>query len=375
MNARRTLAISRRIGDLFRRDHRTLGLLFVAPLIILALLGWVIRDQQLPPTQLAVINEAGAAGETVRTRVIEAAEREGVVVLSDVADAAAAREALANEQLDLALVVEELAPRPQIRLITPGVTPSDDSARIAELQAILAASPGDAGPAIEREAVYGPAEPDFLDAFAPALVGFLVFFLVFVLTGVSFLRERMGGTLERLLATPVRRSEIVVGYSLGFSFFATLQVALVLAYALSSVTGPAVGPFESFEIGLGVANAGSTGLAFVVTLLLALAAVNLGIFVSTFARTELQVLQFIPVVIVPQGLLAGIFWPVESLPGILEPIARLLPMTYGIDGLREVLIRGAGLDSATLQLDLLVLAGMALALALLAALTIRREVA
>jgi len=101
----------------------------------------------------------------------------------------------------------------------------------------------------------------------------------------------------------------------------------------------------------------------------------LGIFLSTFARTEFQILQFIPLIIVPQVLLSGIFWPIASLPGILYPIARLMPMTYGIEGLREVLIKGSGLDSPTVQLDIVVLAGIAIFLAVVASLTIRREVA
>jgi ABC-2 type transport system permease protein len=151
-------------------------------------------------------------------------------------------------------------------------------------------------------------------------------------------------------------------------------VAVVLTFVLMSVSVPAIGPFASFNIGLGVPNAGSPLLAFAITFLLALAAVNLGIFLSTFARTELQIVQFIPIVVVPQALLAGIIWPVDSLPGILQPIARLLPMTYGIEGLREILVKGADLSSRTLQLDVLVLAGMATVLALLAMATIRREV-
>jgi ABC-2 type transport system permease protein len=112
-----------------------------------------------------------------------------------------------------------------------------------------------------------------------------------------------------------------------------------------------------------------------VVLLLAVGMVNLGIFVSTFARTELQVIQFVPVVIVPQALLGGVLWPVESLPSLLQPISRVLPLTYAVDGLREVMIKGADLGSTALRLDLAVLAGLAVAFAALAALTIRREVA
>ena len=197
---------------------------------------------------------------------------------------------------------------------------------------------------------------------------------MFILTAISFLRERVGGTLERLLATPIRRAEIVAGYSLGFAIFATIQVALILAFSLSGWSTPegSIGP--RIAIGLGIPSAGSPLLAFLVVLLFALGSVNLGIFLSTFARTELQILQFIPLVIVPQGLLGGVFWSIESLPAALQPLARVMPLTYAVEGLREVMVRGADLASRTLQLDLAFLAGAAVLFVVLAGATIRREV-
>jgi ABC-2 type transport system permease protein len=383
MNLRRTFAISRRIVSQFRRDRRTLGLMFAAPIVILGLLGWVIRDQTPDPTRLAVVNEAGQQGELVRRAIVRVAADGTAVVRDDIVDQDSARAALADGILDIALILPEGLPadvqagRPAtLRVITPGLAAGDEAGRIAGLQAALVGSlaPGRM-PTIERETIYGSAGDDMLDAFAPGLVGFFAYFLVFILTGISFLRERVGGTLERLLATPIRRSEIVVGYSLGFAFFATLQVILIMAFALGTLEIPAIGPLPSFAIGLGIANAGSPLLAFLVALLLALGAVNLGIFISTFARSEFQILQFIPIVIVPQGLLSGLLWPVSSLPDVLEPVARVMPLTYAVDGLREVLIKGSDLGGAVLQLDLAVLAGVAVLLAVLATATIRREVA
>jgi ABC-2 type transport system permease protein len=375
MNLRRTLAISRRIADLFRRDHRTLALMFVAPIVIMALLGWVIRDQGPTETRVAIINTGGVPGEMVRTRVGTAAIDAGLTYRDDITALDAARQALINDEIDVAVVVALNGEAPQIRVVTLGLSPTVDSGHVAALQQALRAALLGAGPTIEMESVYATGGGGFFDAFAPALVGFVVFFLVFILTGISFLRERIGGTLERLLATPVRKVEIVGGYSLGFAIFATIQVALILLFVLGTINLDLPDPLPDINFGLGVPIAGSPILAFVITLLLALAAVNLGIFLSTFARTEFQILQFIPLVVVPQALLAGIIWPVESLPGVLQPIARLMPMTYGIDGLREVLIKGSGLAASAVQLDIAVLAGMALVLALAASLTIRREVA
>lgn len=384
MNFRRTIAISRRIANGFRRDHRTLALMFVAPIVILGLLGWVISDQTPPPTRLAVVNQAGQMAVPIAGAIAAAATDAGLVVDAAVVDEAAAREAMVDERIDLVLILPASLPGdlasgkgPSIRVIAPGINPTDDGAHLGFLQQVLTeALAGDGAlPTIEREQVFGSTDADFLDAFAPALVGFFAFFLVFVLTGVSFLRERIGGTLERLLATPVRRSEIVAGYGLGFGFFATLQVAVIMAFSLGLVEVPAMGPLPAFTIGLGIANVGSPWLAFLITLLLALVAVNLGIFISTFTRTEFQVLQFIPIIVVPQGLLGGIFWPVSSLPDALEPVARVLPLTYAVDGLREILIKGSDLGTIALQVDLGVLATFVVLLVVVATATIRREVA
>jgi ABC-2 type transport system permease protein len=382
VNLHRTLAISRRIVHQFRRDHRTLALLFVAPVVILGLLGWVIRDQQAPTTRLAIVDPAPPAGLAIRTALASADAT--IVFVDGVADEAAATALLADDGLDVAIVLPDslladiaAGRSPTIRVLTPGVVPSDDAARMAAVGSVLARGLSSAAPlpTIEHEAVFGSADADILDAFAPALIGFFAYFLVFILTGVSFLRERVGGTLERLLATPIMRSEIVAGYAAGFGLFATLQVIVIMLFSLGTLSMPALGPLPAFSIGLGIANAGSPVLAFAVVLLLALGAVSLGILISTFARTELQILQFIPIVIVPQGLLSGIFWPVESLPDALEVVARALPLTYAVDGLREVLVKGADLASPALQLDLGVLAGIAVLLVALATLTIRREVA
>jgi ABC-2 type transport system permease protein len=374
MSVRRTAAIARRIAELFRRDRRSLALVFVAPIVIVALLGWVIRDQKPPSSTIAVVNTAGPALDIARTRIAASGAAGGFAYRSDVVTEDEARQAVRDGTIDIALILSLDASGPRVVVVTAGLNPADDAARVGQLRAVLSSAFTSAGPLIEQQTIYNPGGA-FFDAFAPALVGFVVFFLVFVLTGISFLRERVGGTLERLLATPVRRIEIVVGYTAGFGVFATLQVALVLLFVLGAVDLDAIGPLPQINIGLGVPIAGSPLLAFVITLLLAISAVNLGIFLSTFARTEFQILQFIPLVVVPQVILSGIFWPVSSLPGILAPIARLLPMTYGIEGLREVLIKGSGIESAVVHVDILVLGGIAILLAVAATLTIRREVA
>jgi ABC-2 type transport system permease protein len=267
---------------------------------------------------------------------------------------------------------------PTITILTNGLDPAGEGTQVAAVgKALVAAATAITGaslPTIEHTTVYGTPSSDPITNFAPAIVGFFAYFFVYILTGVSFLRERTGGTLERLMATPVARGEVVIGYILGFGLFATIQVALLMTWALSSVHVPAIGPLPDFWVGLGIPIAGSPLYAFLVVVLTALGAVSLGIFLSTFARTELQIIQFIPLVLVPQFLLSGVLFPVSSLPEILQPLVKLMPLTYTVNGLRQVFIAGADLATAALQFDLLVLTAFAVFFATIASLTIRRDV-
>ena len=383
MSALRVAAVVRRIIAQFRRDPRTLGLLFVAPLAIIALLGWVLSSSGDSVARVAIVSESNQpASAAVVSRLTAALQGQPTVVVNtDVRDAATARQMLKDKQLDLVvdLPADFTVQSPKFQLVTLGLNPTGEASVIPNVQqALVKAIAGNLGaalPAIERSTVYGSPDATVLDTLAPVVVGFFVYFFVFILTGISFLRERIGGTLERLLATPVSRSEIVLGYSLGFGFFATLQIALVLAFVLGRLEVPALGPIPAFAIGLGVRTVGNPLIAYLLVLVLGLGAVSLGIFLSTFARTEFQILQFIPIVIVPQGLLGGFFWPIEQLPSLLQPVARVLPVTYAIDGLRQVMIAGADLTSGQVLFDLAVLTGIAAVFMVLAAATIRREVA
>jgi ABC-2 type transport system permease protein len=383
MNAFRLAAVVRRIVAQMRRDRRTLALLFVAPLAIIALLGWVLSESGASPARVAIVNESGnPVGAQVASTLTAALQGQPQIVLkTDVPDAATARQMLIDKQVDLVVSIPkdfDLQNR-RIELKTLGLNPTAEAMVIPTVQqALVKVVVDQAGgilPTIERSTVYGSPDATELDTLAPVVVGFFVYFFVFILTGISFLRERMGGTLERLMATPVSRAEIVLGYSLGFGIFATLQIAVVLAFVLGRLEIPAVGPLPAFAIGLGVKMVGNPLIAYLLVLVLGLGAVSLGIFISTFARSEFQILQFIPIVIVPQGLLGGFFWQIEQLPDLLQPVARLLPVTYAIDGLRQVMIAGADLTSPRVLLDLGVLAGIAAIFVVLAAATIRRDVA
>jgi ABC-2 type transport system permease protein len=393
VNGSRILAIARRIAQGFRRDERTLGLMFVVPLVVTSLLGWVLRDTKDTTVRIEIVN----TDQTVGTRIVSALSglssdpANGIAIAGTVATKDEAVVAIKAGTADLALVIPPdlvatviAGQRPTLTVITEGTEPGAEASQFAKLQKAVATLAGSLAPPggtpalipqIAHETVYLSPGADQVDVLAPIFLGFFGYFFVFLLTGISFLRERIGGTLERLLATPVTRTEIVFGYSLGFGAFATIQVIVLTLFILNSISVPAIGPLPPFSIGLGVGSAGSPVLAFLIALLLSIGAVNLGIFLSTFARTELQVIQFIPLVIVPQGLLGGLLTPVNQLPDALNVIAHVLPLTYAIEGLREVMLKGADLSSRVVQTDIVVLAGIAIFFIVLASTTIKREVA
>ena len=194
-----------------------------------------------------------------------------------------------------------------------------------------------------------------LDRVAPALVAVFAMFFTSILTGVSFLRERSQGTLERLLTTPVGRGDILVGYLLGFLVFAAIQSVVILLFTI---------------LALQVNYRGDLWQILALLMVLTVVSVNLGIFISTFARNEFQVVQFIPIILAPQIFLSGVILPVEQMPGYFQAIARVLPLRYAVDGLRDIMLGGQGL--ADVGLELAVLSAFAIVLLSLAAITVRR---
>src|SRR2546427_13219228 len=208
--------------------------------------------------------------------------------------------------------------------------------------------------------LYGGRGFDTLDYFGAAFIGLVVFFLVFVITIVAFLNERSQGTLERLMASPLRRGEIVLGYMLGFTVLALIQSVEVLVFSLAV---------------LNVHNSGNVALIFGLEALMAIGAVNLGIFLSMFARTEFQAVQFIPLVVVPQMLLSGIIFPVSSEPTALQYLSNVLPLTYAVNGMRDIMVKGADLTWSSLQLDAGVVAGFCVVLIVAGVATLRRRIA
>ena len=196
-------------------------------------------------------------------------------------------------------------------------------------------------------------QPQVFQHVAAALLGIFPMLVMFLITSVGTLRERSSGTLERLLILPITKLEFILGYAMAFGI-----AALVQAVVVSSV---ALGP-------LGLKIAGSQILLILVAIIDALLGMSIGIFVSSFAKTEFQAVQFLPAILFPQLLLSGLLAPRESMPSLLRIISDYLPLTYAVDATQKV-VAGQGSVARDFVLLAIFLAGLLGA----GALTLRRR--
>ena len=196
------------------------------------------------------------------------------------------------------------------------------------------------------------------DAVAPAMLGVFPFVVMFLVTSITTLRERVTGTMERLMAMPIGKFDVIIGYAIAFGIFGVIQSLLTSSVAI-------------FLLGMDVA--GPQWFVVVVALLDTLLGVALGLLVSAFARTEFQAVQFMPALIVPQVIICGLFVPLSKLPDILERIAYFLPLTYAVDALNRVAVE-ADLSSDAWR-DAWIVLGFVVAALVLGAVTLRRKTA
>ncbi|BFU45968.1 ABC transporter permease [Krasilnikovia sp. MM14-A1004] len=203
--------------------------------------------------------------------------------------------------------------------------------------------------------MYEDAGPTF-DRIALIMLGVFPFVTMFLVTSIAMLRERTTGTLERLLTTPMGKVDLLFGYGIAFSLAAAVQAAVAVgaAYGL-----------------LGLDTVGSPWLVVLIAILNAVLGVALGLLCSAFARTEFQAVQFLPVVVVPQLLLCGLFVPRGQMAGWLQVVSDVMPLSYAVEALGQVGLHAAA--TATMWHDLLVVTGAAVAALVLAAATLRRR--
>lgn len=371
----RVMAIVKRIANQFRRDKRTLALMFIAPLILITLINYLFDGDAVDPK----VGVQGVSSEMVaqlkdtdiKVKQYDAVSNVkntiksddlGAFIKQDGADVQLTFEnsdpgvskqiqmklqaALMAEQKDamkqLGESMQETAAKVQQSLAVVAKQYAAQTGQQLDIPKVNLQIPDQQQLAISTDYIYGDADTTFFDTIGPIFIGFFVFFFVFLIAGISFLRERTTGTLERLMATPIKRWELETGYLLGFGIFALAQSIIVALYSIHV---------------LDMVQMGSIWYVLLITLMLAMVALTLGILLSTFANNEFQIVQFIPIVIVPQVLFCGIF-PLEGMADWLQWIAHIMPLYYGADALTSIMVKGEGF--AGFATDFYILVGFAL---------------
>jgi ABC-2 type transport system permease protein len=189
----------------------------------------------------------------------------------------------------------------------------------------------------------------------PALLALIPFIVMFLVTSVTTLRERTSGTLERLLAMPMGKFDFLLGYAIAFGLVAAVQSVLAVGVCVWL---------------LDLTIVGEVWMLVVVAIMDALLGTALGLFVSAFARTEFQAVQFMPAVVIPQILLCGLFVPRDALPRVLEVISDVLPLSYAVDAMQAV---AGSTETGDVWRDIAVVAAYVVAGLALGALTLRRQ--
>ena len=340
----RTLAIAKKVMKELFRDKRTLAMMFIAPVFIMWLMNLMFSASTAVNVKLAT--------QDLPTSLVTKMDDLDHVSVQTYNDIDQAKKDLADEKVDAVISYKN------------GVYQVDyantDASKTALIRQVLRTSIANEGsnqliarvkqalpqlnleakaPEIKESYQYGDENTSLLTSMIPVLIGFVVFFFVFLISGMALLKERTSGTLERLLATPVKRSEIVYGYMLSYDLIAILQTSVVVLAAIWLFDVEVVG--NIFNV-------------IIVNVVLALVALAFGILLSTLAKSEFQMMQFIPLVIMPQLFFSGII-PLSSMGDWAQTVGKFLPLTYSGDAMSQIILYGRGIGDVLPNISVLLI--------------------
>lgn len=403
---RSVLAVAKRILLQFAHDKRTLGLLFVAPMVVLWLLTVLLGAGEYVPRLAAVdlpaeymvelkaldciIEEvsAGQAENLLRSNQVDAVlsmnDDAALVIWAEGSDSTktAACRKVAVEAMSEANEKAADRMKADVEEKKAEVTELHDKAekKQSEIKDALESLAGALGLDVDADFelpnmdgfsldlndylpvqdiqvtyLHGNDQWKMFDFYGPVFIGIFLFAFVFITSGMSLVNERSSGTMRRFLATPIKPAQILGGYVLGFGAFASVQATVVLWFSLSVMNFP---------------NEGNVFLVVLVAVLLALVSVTMGLLVSGLASSAFQVIQLMLVFVVPQILLSGLF-DLSVAPGWLQTLSLCFPTHYGVDALRQIMLRGAELQA--IGLDIAVMCGFVVLFFVLASIRFRKK--
>jgi len=348
------------------RDKRTIALIFIVPLFVITLFWFMLKDNLEFTKTIGLINNDPDAskiiGELEKTMVEQNKYFSVEDLTGDLNDKDEIEQYMREKNMDAVIVFPEQFSSKYFKdnvidlsLYSLGTTPDLEDSLLKLMEKALPfafaknlmGSFFNTGLNKKLEAqtfyVFGGKEYKMIDLFAPGFILFFIYFMAFLITCVSFLRERTFKTLDRIAATDLKAIHLVISYVLAFTILLLFQALIVDSFSRFILHIKIVGKFFP------------TLIIFILTIF---SGVTLGIFLSSFARNEFQAAQFIPLIIVPQGLLCGLIVDIRSLHGFLYVLARAMPLTYIVEGGNNILLKGLGLNSILLQAFVIFLTGV-----------------
>lgn len=366
----RILAISQKVFIELLRDKRTLLLLFAVPIFIMWLMNAAFSASTETDVTIAVVG--------VSENITKSLDDVQHITARDFQSQDSAQDALEKEKVDAILsfkdenhyqvtyantdpgkttmtrqAINSTLKQVKVQELIDNLKKAQQASIQTQVQSTegqmtqTTTSPDDSSQInikLSENYIYGDKNTTFFTKMTPILMGFFVFFFVFLISGMALLKERTSGTLDRLLATPVKRSDIVFGYMLAYSLVAALQTFVIV---LSTIW------LLDLEV------LGNIGDVIIVNIIFALVALSFGLLLSTLAKSEFQMMQFIPLVVTPQIFFSGII-PLDAMADWVQSLGKLFPLYYAGHALSKIILNGTsllklGFDISILLIFLLVL--------------------
>lgn len=356
----RIISIMNRVLKELFRDKRTLALMFLAPVLILLLLSFIFNSNSTTNVNIATVsmpsNISSDLDNTKHVNVTKYDTKKAAnkALKDDKVDAIIQKK---NNDYDLTYANTDSTKTAAVKMAFKNAMTTTTistlkskltvaSTALAKIQSQMPTQNAtsqkkqtSSTPKITNHYVYGDSDTGFFDKILPILMGFFVFFFVFLISGMALLKERTSGTLDRLLATPVKRYEIVFGYMASYGILAVIQTIIIVMVTVWL---------------LGIQVVGNILYVILINLILALVALSFGILVSTFANSEFQMMQFIPILVIPQVFFSGII-PLDTMANWVKDISYIIPIKYSGDAASRVIMQGEGLSSLGFDIGILLI--------------------
>jgi len=355
------------------RDKRTIAFLTLVPLVVMTLIYFAVSEDEIVEIGVVTRGTARLFDADLITALekeddirivnlnIDDTENDRDTLVADIESLIKTRKADAIIYMDKQLLIDRFDNKPGVlHIYVEGSHPTitagafgaiadamDDLASSLPVvidescSAMCANSVNSLPMEIEKHYLHGSEDYRQIDYFLPTFAPFFAFFFTFVLATISFQRERVNGTLERLLIAPIRFTTVISGYIFGFFIFATIQATIILTYVIMLISF-SVSPMQLI------------GTAMVIVLMM-LIALSLGLLASFVSRNEFQAVQFIPLVILPQIFLSDMIWDIRSFPYFFQLLSYPLPLTHANAAMRGLLIEN--LTIVEIWPQLLILSG------------------